>query len=168
MRKSLVLYLLTYLVLLSFAVSPAAAQEPAPATPQAASPSADEVNEVASKLYCPVCENIPLDVCPTPACAQWREQIRLQLSEGKSEEEIINTFILEYGDRVVAAPPVKGVTLNWLVYIVPPLAILAGIVILFRAFRSWQKPTREVERSVQPPAPDDEYVRKLEEELRKQ
>ena len=28
-------------------------------------PTDDEVNAVARQMYCPVCENIPLDVCPT-------------------------------------------------------------------------------------------------------
>ena len=43
------------------------------------SPTDDEVNAVASQLYCPVCENIPLDVCPTQACEQWRATIREKL-----------------------------------------------------------------------------------------
>ena len=49
----------------------------APATrAQAPTPSADDVNRVARQLYCPVCQNIPLDVCPTDACAKWRDTIR--------------------------------------------------------------------------------------------
>lgn len=172
MRKFSLIFLLPLLVLLPFALSPALpvyGQAPAPtgAAPQGSEPSADEVNEIASQLYCPVCENIPLDVCPTTACAQWREQIRVQLSEGKTKQEIIDSFILEYGDRVVAAPPVQGVTLNWLIYIVPPLAILAGVFILFRAFKTWQKPVQAAGDPEQPAAPDDEYIRRLEEELRK-
>ncbi len=35
--------------------------------------SDDQVNEVAGGLYCPVCESTPLDVCPTQACADWRD-----------------------------------------------------------------------------------------------
>ena len=30
-------------------------------------PTDDEVNAVAKQLFCPVCENTPLDVCPTQA-----------------------------------------------------------------------------------------------------
>ena len=40
-----------------------------PALAQDAPVTDDEVNEVARDLYCPVCENTPLDVCPTQACA---------------------------------------------------------------------------------------------------
>jgi len=45
-------------------------------------PSDNAVNAIAKQLYCPVCENVPLDVCPTQACAQWRELIREKLSQG--------------------------------------------------------------------------------------
>jgi cytochrome c-type biogenesis protein CcmH len=66
--------------------------------------SDDEVNAVARKLYCPVCENIPLDVCGTTACAQWREEIRLQLAEGATDQQVIDDFVKRFGDRVVGTP----------------------------------------------------------------
>ncbi len=100
----------------------------------------DQVNAVARQLYCPVCENIPLDVCGTQACAQWRELVREKLGQGWNEGQIKDYFAAQYGDRVLAAPPARG--LNWLVYIVPPLAILAGILILFSALRAWRKPAK--------------------------
>lgn len=129
-------------------------------------PSADEVNAIAKQLYCPVCENIPLDVCGTTACEQWRGLIREKLIAGWSEDQIKQYFVDQYGDRVLATPPARG--LNWLVYVVPPIAILAGVFLLYRAMRGWkQSPPAELEK---PPAvnSDDEYIRRLEEELKKQ
>ena len=41
---------------------------------QGSTPTDDEVNAIARQLYCPVCENTPLDVCPTDACKEWREE----------------------------------------------------------------------------------------------
>src|SRR5512143_1056956 len=122
--------LLTLLLALLLA-SAAFAQDTPP------SPSDDQVNAIARQLYCPVCENIPLDVCGTQACAQWRELIREKLAAGWSEAQIKQYFVDQYGDRVLGAPPARG--LNWLVYIVPPLAILAGVYILYRAMRSWRQ-----------------------------
>ncbi len=46
-------------------------------------PSQDEVNAVARRLFCPVGENTPLDVCPTEACQQWRDVSRTKLVEGQ-------------------------------------------------------------------------------------
>lgn len=131
-------------------------------------PTDDEVNAIAKQLYCPVCENIPLDVCGTQACAQWRELIREKLSQGWSETQIKVYFVDQYGDRVLATPPARG--LNWLVYIVPPLAILVGIYILYQAFRAWQRPPSAPATSPgepSPPPPEDEYIARMEEELSK-
>ena len=129
-------------------------------------PSDDQVNAVARELYCPVCENIPLDVCPTQACAQWRDLIRQQLVAGKTKDEIKQYFALQYGDRVLSEPPRQG--LNWLVYILPPLFFLGGVYLVVRVLRSARKtpPAPGALSSALPPA-DDPYVRRLEEELKK-
>src|SRR3972149_9060626 len=109
-----------------------------PVQAQAPTPTDDQVNAIAKQLYCPVCENVPLDVCPTEACRQWRELIRAQLAEGRSESEIKQYFVLNYGARVLAEPPSAG--LNWLVYLLPPVVILGGAWVLFRALRAWTRP----------------------------
>jgi len=136
-------------------------------------PTDDEVNRIAHQLYCPVCENTPLDVCPTEACRQWRDLIRQQLSQGWTESQIKQYFVDQYGARVLAEPPAAGI--NSLVYVLPPIIILAGAFILFRAMRSWTKTARGsgvsgAPESVQPSqseAAGDEYVARLEEELKK-
>ena len=133
-------------------------------------PTDDEVNAVAHQLYCPVCENTPLDVCPTEACRQWRELIRTQLSEGMTEDQIKDYFVANYGARVLAEPPLTG--LNWLVYILPPTIILLGAFFLFRSFREWTKASAtasaaSAERGEASSPKKDDYVARLEEELKK-
>jgi cytochrome c-type biogenesis protein CcmH len=115
-------------------------------------------------MFCPVCENVPLDVCPTQACHQWRETIRQMLAEGKTEAEIKAQFVQRYGDRVLAAPPPTG--FNWLVYIVPPVVILAGALALIRVLRRWRvAPVPAGDGGDRPDLPEDDYIRRLEEEL---
>ena len=119
---------------------------------QSPTPSDDQVNRIAHQLYCPVCENTPLDVCPTEACRQWRELIRTQLGQGWSEDQIKQYFVDNYGARVLGEPPRRG--LNWLVYLLPPVLILGGAFMLFRAMRSWTKTAAAaVGRGGSPPAP---------------
>ncbi len=110
--------------LLFFSTRPAAAQDPKP------TPSDDEVNRVAKQMYCPVCENIPLDVCPTQACQEWRDLIRLKLSDGWSDQQIKQYFAQQYGDRVLAEPPKTAAELDrvysaW-------VAIAGGAVVVWR------------------------------------
>ena len=132
----------------------------------------DEVNAIARDLFCPVCENTPLDVCETQACKQWRELIRTKLEDGWTEAEIKEYFVDNYGARVLSEPPKEG--FNLLVYFVPPALILIGAVILFRAFKEWQGDDEEYEdtpegssESSEIDSSDDDYMAKFEKELKK-
>ncbi len=140
-----------------------------PAAP-AATPSDNEVNAIAKQMFCPVCENIPLDVCPTTACREWRELIRQKLAEGWTEQQIKDYFVAQYGDRVLAEPPRRG--LNWLVYILPVVFFLAGVVVLYTVLRPKRRPASAVgpgeSKPLEASAADDPYLAKVEEELRKQ
>jgi cytochrome c-type biogenesis protein CcmH len=129
-----------------------------PVSAQGSTPTDDEVNRIAKQLYCPVCESTPLDVCPTEACRQWRELIRLQLAEGKSEEEIKQYFVDHYGARALAEPPNRLAS-----YLVPGIAILLGALLLMRGFQMWLKPST-VEVDPEDVQPVDPYVARLEEE----
>lgn len=138
-----------------------------PVSAQGPTPTDDEVNRIAKQLYCPVCESTPLDVCPTEACRQWRDLIRTMLAEGKSEEEIKQYFVAQYGARVLAEPPNRLVT-----YLVPAAVILLGAFLLFRGFQMWMKPsatkTDAVEIEDAGELAQDPYIARLEEELKKQ
>lgn len=126
--------LITLLLLIGLITNLAYAQQPV---------SDDNVNAVAKKLYCPVCENTPLDVCPTQACKDWRELIRQQLSEGWSEAQILEYFAATYGPQVLAQPPAWGFSV--LVWILPLLGLAGGGVFLWRLLRHWQNRSPLVE-----------------------
>ncbi|MEP6895508.1 MAG: cytochrome c-type biogenesis protein CcmH [Chloroflexota bacterium] len=132
---------------------------------QGTTPTDDDVNQVAKQLYCPVCESTPLDVCPTEACRQWREVIRTMLADGKSETEIKQYFVTQYGVRVLNVPPNP-----WLTYFIPGVVILIGALLLARGFQLWRKPlaaeSAPIKQEAQP-VQQDEYLAKMEEELRK-
>jgi cytochrome c-type biogenesis protein CcmH len=152
---------LTLIVLgLGFAILPVAAQVPGP--------SDNDVNKIASQLFCPVCENTPLDVCPTQACAQWRELIRTKLGEGWDETKIKAYFVEQYGARVLSEPPMEG--LNWLVYIIPPALMLVGVYILTKAFitmRNNSKRSVALAEENTDHHEEDEYLKKIEDEINK-
>jgi len=151
-----------YLLLLILVLAGLAAK---PAIAQGSEPTDDDVNRIAKQLYCPVCESTPLDVCPTEACRQWRDLIRQMLSEGKSEAEIKQYFVEQYGVRVLDEPPNR-----WVSYLVPVVAFLLGAFMLFRGFKMWLKPVGTEagsgEREAEPIQQDD-YIHKMEEELKK-
>jgi cytochrome c-type biogenesis protein CcmH len=152
------LLLILILILAGLSTTSVSAQGP--------TPTDDEVNRIAKQLYCPVCESTPLDVCPTEACRQWRDLIRTMLTEGKSEEEIKQYFVAQYGARVLAEPPNRLVT-----YLVPAVVILLGAFLLFRGFQMWMKPSTsetDVAETESAAQATDPYIARLEEELKKQ
>ena len=116
-------------LLLALLTAPAFAQDP----------SADEINEVAKKLSCPTCTGINVADCPTETCAQWRAKIGEMLVEGKGEQEILDYFAARYGDHVLQVPPKRGFFV--LVWILPVIAILAGLAWLVYLLRGWSRQT---------------------------
>ena len=101
------------------------------------------------------------------------------------EDKGLRHFVDHYGARVLSEPPAAG--LNWLVYVVPPVAFCAGIFLLFMAFRTWKRtgsgsaaalasdpstPEKDPGSANSPgaaasSAADDEYAARFEEQLRK-
>ena len=139
--------------------------------------SDDEVNEVARDVYCPVCENTPLDVCQTKACADWRELIRTKLAAGESKEDIFDYFARQYGDGVLADPPSRGVSLVML-WVMPVVLILLGLLFFARYLRGLRSAATQaaapaaydMEPAVPSEAPEstqDDYLTRVEEELNK-
>lgn len=129
----------------------------------------DEVNAVAGDMYCPVCENIPLDTCPTAACADWREEIRTMLADGLSEQDVKDAFVVRYGERVVGTP--QDPFLRALSLVTPWLmgaaALVAGAYVLLR----WQgrQPAAAEAAAAQDPgsqASEGDYRARLEADLR--
>lgn len=147
------------LVLAAAGVRTVAAQQP--------TPSADDVNRIARQMYCPVCQNTPLDVCETQACAQWRGLIRDKLAEGWTDDQIKQYFVEQYGVRVLGEPPRQGWYL--LIYIIPPLLLLIGLYILYRVLTGMRKPQAAAPTVEAAPsaATQDEYLQRVEEELTK-
>ncbi len=128
-------------------------------------PTDNEVNEIAKKLYCPVCPNTPLDVCETQACQDWRALIKQQLAEGWTEEEILNYFVVQYGERVLAEPQRRGFTS--LVWVLPVTAAALGAVVVWQVVKSWQAARLPVQNDLMEiPDIDPEVRARVEQELR--
>ena len=134
--------------------------------------SDDEVNEVAKDLYCPVCENTPLDVCGTKACADWRELIRTKLAQGETPQDVFNYFARQYGESVLAKPPREGI--NLVLWLFPIVAVVLGLVFFARYLQGIRAQSAETvggtgpETAVsQPPPSADDYAARVEQELHK-
>ncbi len=157
--------MLSLLLAMVFAV-PTTAQDVTPVTP-ATPVTADAINAVAKQMYCPVCEDIPLDVCPTDACIQWRQEIGVQLSQGKTPDEIKASFVARYGDRVVGTP--EDPTLRALSLVTPWIVAVIAIIIAGWIFFRWRRNRLVAPKFVasdgSTPTSEDDYRARLEQDL---
>jgi cytochrome c-type biogenesis protein CcmH len=123
----------------------------------------DEVNEVAGRMYCPVCENIPLDDCGTLTCQAWKEEIRQQLIAGESEQAIVDDFVARYGEQVVGIP--QNPILRALSLITPWVLVACALMIGVWTFRRWQKPAPEDQPSTLPSVNTEAYRSRIEQDV---
>jgi cytochrome c-type biogenesis protein CcmH len=155
------LWLGAFLLLLAF-VPAAAAQQPV---------TADDVNDIAKRLYCPVCENQPLDTCMTEACYRWRDEIRIQLEGGATPEEVVADFVARFGERAIGTPLDPTLRTITLVtpYVLAALALLIGVF----TFTRWRARHASAPASARADAAGsaslsthDDYLSQVERDLR--
>jgi cytochrome c-type biogenesis protein CcmH len=102
----------------------------------------DEVYEVASEMYCDVCQGVPLSDCPSPQCQAWREEIADYIYQGYTKEEIKGKFADRYGEKISGTPIDPGN--RDFVYAVPIfIAAMLSLVVIWQ-FITWssRKPNR--------------------------
>mgnify|MGYP000574943102 CR=1 FL=1 len=124
----------------------------------------DDVDEIASRMFCPVCENEPLDVCYNPTCIQWKAEIRDLLAEGNTPDDIITSFVDRYGQHVVGVP--QDPLLRLLSFAAPILATIIALIIGLMTFRRWQNNhTPEKTKEVTEVTAQDNYRSQIERDL---
>ena len=124
----------------------------------------DDVDEVASHMYCPVCENEPLDACYNTTCIQWKAEIRRRLEAGQSREEIMSFFVTTYGEHVVGVP--QNPVLKILSYFAPILGVIIALGIAFITFQRWQKNAPKAQiATTNPSTENDSYRSQIERDV---
>lgn len=139
-------------------------------------PTLDQIQAVARELYCPLCNGVRLDNCDLQACVQMRQVISDRLAAGVPKEQIKQEFVAQYGPVVLGEPPREG--LNWLVWLLPVVALIGGAVWIFMTLRGWTKapavpagaaPAAEPQRPLTPDASadSDDYLAQVDADLRR-
>ncbi|MFQ3647189.1 MAG: cytochrome c-type biogenesis protein CcmH [Anaerolineae bacterium] len=123
----------------------------------------DDVTRVAQRLYCPVCENIPLDDCGMEACIIWKQEIAEMLAAGMSDEQIIANFVARYGEKVAGVP--LDDTLRMMAFIMPLLGLLLASIAAALTFTNWEKRKQSPEAAPQPAAAPDDYRQQFERDV---
>jgi cytochrome c-type biogenesis protein CcmH len=96
---------------------------------------AQQVQQIAAGLHCPICKDLSVADSPAPLAQQMRLQIAQKLSAGESAEQIRAGFVAAYGDSVLMSPPRRG--LAGAAYYLPLLVLGAGVIAAVILLRRW-------------------------------
>lgn len=91
------------------------------------------VNHVAEQLRCLVCQNQSIADSHAQLALDLKREARLQLSQGRSEQEVIDFMVQRYGDFVLYRPPFKAMTM--VLWLGPFVVLAAGCTALLYNLR---------------------------------
>jgi len=86
------------------------------------------LKNLSSELRCLVCQNSTLSDSDADLAQDLRNEIRMLIDEGKTDEEVIDFLVARYGDFVTFRPPVNASTA--LLWFGPFIMLVIGAIIL--------------------------------------
>jgi cytochrome c-type biogenesis protein CcmH len=97
-------------------------------------PAADEA---IARLKSPYCPGLMLEVCTSYTGTLLRDSMQTMAREGWTTDELVDWVLANHGEEYLAYPPVSGMGL--LAWLVPPAAILLGLLVVVAALRYMRK-----------------------------
>lgn len=127
-------YISQLILLAAFSISMATVAAPIE-TFQFDSPETEKIfHKLSEEIRCLVCQNQNIAESNADLAKDLRLEIYTMLSEGKTEDEIVDFMVERYGDYVLYRPPFKPMT--WLLWFGPIIAFAFGLVFVVRYMKS--------------------------------
>ncbi|SRR5579875_236353 len=126
------------------------------------------LQEVSEGLTCQCGCGLTVANCNHPQCefsVPVREQIEAMILRGMGPTQIIRSFRVKYGEKILSAPTAEG--FNLLAWLMPGIAVFAGCFIIIGAIYRWRSESTVLNETLDRPAPD-ELKRRLEQQIRDQ
>jgi cytochrome c-type biogenesis protein CcmH len=126
------------------------------------------MEDVASKLscYCGGCPHLVVTDCGCSTADKIKADVAKRLAAGETEDQIIQSYVAQYGQTVLAAPPKSGFNLT--AWLIPFLAFGIGGTVLVSYLIKQRRLPHNAPEEQQPPASDEKdsrYRKLLEKEL---
>lgn len=106
------------------------------AAPVAVAEQRASLTEIEKQVMCPVCGTL-LQLAESPQAQREKAFIRHLIAEGRTEAQIKDALVAEYGDEVLALPKGSGFSLS--AYVVPIVAFLVAVVALAIGVLRWRR-----------------------------
>ena len=115
---------------------------------------ADEATakELEQLIMAPCCGKGTVADHVSPASDRVRREVREMLSSGMSRQAILDHYVAQHGETILAMPPARG--FNLVAYTIPMLGLLIGLPLLALSLRSWRKSPATPADSIDLPVTD--------------
>jgi len=123
----------------------------------------DQAHQIRKLLRCPVCQGMPISESPSEMAQDMMKRVRTMVAEGKSQPEIINSFVGSYGEWILLRPKARGFNLG--LWILPILALCLGALLLGRYVRQRQPAQSQTDVPTAGDRSDDPYIRAIRDEV---
>ncbi|MBK5110358.1 MAG: cytochrome c-type biogenesis protein CcmH [Thermoleophilia bacterium] len=138
----------------AFAAEPAGGGGAAPQT---------SLPQLEGEVMCPTCGTL-LELSHAPAAERERAFIRKLIAEGKSEDQIKDALVAEYGSGALALPDDDSI--NFYAYLLPLLVFAAGLGGVIWGVIRWRRNRESAADDVGPPSgPDSDDEARLERDM---
>ncbi|HEU4707619.1 MAG TPA: cytochrome c-type biogenesis protein [Solirubrobacterales bacterium] len=104
--------------------------------PAAAGAQRASLSEIEKEVMCPVCGTL-LQLAESPQAMREKAFIRRLIAQGRTEAQIKDALVAEYGDEVLALPKGSGFSLS--AYLVPIVAFLVAAIALAIGVIRWRR-----------------------------
>ena len=104
--------------------------------PAAAAGQRASLPEIEKQVMCPVCGTL-LQLAESPQALREKAFISRLIEEGRTEAQIKDALVAEYGNEVLALPPHSGFSLS--AYVVPIVALLIAAAALAAGVWRWRR-----------------------------
>ena len=126
------------------------------------------VSDISKQLICQCGCTMVLSNCTHTECVTREAMtalIKQKIAQGQSGEQIIQSFVAQHGEEVLASPPKRG--FNLVAWVLPFVAILGGGGVIYIALKAWVRrgKSRQTDAVTEAEEGDEEYQRQLEKEL---
>ncbi len=111
------------------------------ASPSVASAAAERptLQQLEKEVMCPTC-NQTLELSHAPIADRIRAFIVERIEAGDTSEEIKDELVLQFGERILAAPPKSG--FNLLAWVLPFVGLIVAGAVVVVVMRRWRRARR--------------------------
>lgn len=123
-----------------------------------------QARSIETMLMAPCCWAQQVSAHQSPAVDEIKQTVRRLLADGKTQQQILDQYVAEYGDRILAEPPARGFSAA--LYVAPWIFLAGSIGLVVVVVRKLRVPAATVEPDAVPAAANHDESERIDEALR--